>query len=207
MQNAEIRLAEAEDARGILEIYAPYVSNTSVTLTSKVPTIEQVVQTMLDVKKNYPYLVCTRQGKVVGFAYAYRLRPHEAYRWNADLAIYIDPEFQGKGVATALYTALFQILKIQGFCNLYAVITVPNDASVALHKHFGFKELAIMKKSGFKLGNWHDDLYMELKVPGCCNPEDFGAPMQMSQLNKNELATTLAMSTALLDGSHQRVDR
>ncbi|MCL2530072.1 MAG: N-acetyltransferase family protein [Coriobacteriia bacterium] len=205
MKNAEIRLAEVEDARSILEIYAPYVANTAVTLTSKVPTLEQVVQTMLDIKKHYPYLVCTRQGEVVGFAYAYKLRPHEAYRWNADLAIYIDPRFQGKGVATALYTALFQILKIQGFCNLYAVITIPNDASVALHHHFGFKELAIMKKSGFKLGAWHDDLYMELKIPGCCDPGTFGAPLPMNLLNKNELATTLAMSTALLDGSPQKV--
>jgi len=199
-------MAEVEDARSILEIYAPYVTNTALTLTSEIPTIEQVVQTMLDLKKYYPYLVCTRQGVVVGFAYAFRLRPHEAYRWNADLAIYIDPEFQGKGIATALYTALFQILKIQGFCNLYAVITIPNEASVALHKHFGFKELAVMKKSGFKLGTWHDDLYMEKSIPGCANPQKFGTPLLMKQINKNELATTLAMSTALINGRGHSVE-
>ena len=206
MRDAEIRLAEVEDARSILEIYAPYVSNTALTLTSKIPTLEQVVQTMLDVKKHYPYLVCCEEGKVVGFAYAFRLRPHEAYRWNADLAIYIDPRFQGMGIATALYTALLQILKSQGFCNLYAVITLPNDASVALHKHFGFKELTVMKQSGFKLGSWHDDLYMGMNIPGCVDPAQFGRPLLMNKLNKNELATTLAMSTALLNGTRKNGD-
>ena len=207
MQNAEIRLAEVEDARGILEIYAPYVSNTALTLTSKIPTLEQVVQTMLDVKKHYPYLVCRRQGEVVGFAYAYRLSPHEAYNWNADLAIYIDPEFQNRGVATALYTALFQILKIQGFCNLYAVITIPNDASVALHRHFGFKELVVMQQSGFKLGRWHDNLYMEKTIAGCCDPTDFGNPLPVDKLNKNELATIFAMSSALINGRGQTAEK
>ena len=203
MQDVEIRLAEVEDARRILEIYTPYVTKTSLTLTSQIPTLEQVVQKMLEIKKHYPYLICCRQGLVVGFAYACRMQPHEAYDWNADLAIYIDPQFQGKGIATALYSALFQILKIQGYCNLYAVITIPNDASVALHRHFGFEELVVMKNSGYKLGRWHDNLYMEMHVPGCVDPGEFGSPLPMSKLNKNELNTILAMSTALLSGTGQ----
>jgi len=205
VQNAEIRLAEIEDARRILEIYAPYVANTSLTLTSKVPTPEQVAKTMLDVKKHHPYLVCCIKGEVVGFAYAYKFKPHEAYNWNANLAIYIDPQFQGRGIATALYTALFQVLKIQGFCNLYAVITIPNDASVALHRHFGFKELAIMNKSGYKLGSWHDNLYMEMTIPGSADPGKSSGPLSMSQLNKNELTTIMAMASALLSGSSSSV--
>ena len=198
MQNAEIRLAQIEDARRILEIYAPYVAETSLTLTSVVPTLEQVAQTMLTIKKHYPYLVCSLDDKVVGFAYAYRQSPHAAYLWNADLAIFIDPEFQGLGIATALYTALFQILKIQGYCNLYAVITIPNDASVALHKHFGFSELVVMKKSGFKLGRWHDNLYMELNIPGCADPAEHGRPLPMQKLKQNELDTIFAMASLLL---------
>ena len=204
MQNAEIRLAEIDDARRILEIYTPYVAETSLTLTSTVPTLEQVVQTMLDVKKHYPYLVCCIQGNVVGFAYAYRHRPHEAYNWSADLAIYVDPKFQGRGIATALYTALFQILKNQGFCNIYAVITIPNDASVALHRSFGFKELVVMEKSGFKLGRWHDNLLMRMVISGCADPAEHGNPLPMNQLNHNELVTILAMSSALLNGAQEQ---
>ena len=201
MPAAEIRIAEINDAQRILEIYSPYVTKTALTLTSQIPSLEDVVQTMLDVKKYYPYLVCCVAGEVVGFAYAHRQRPHEANNWNAELSIYIDPSFQGRGIATALYTALFQILKLQGYCNLYAVITIPNDASVALHRRFGFEELVVMKENGYKLGRWHDVLWMELKVPGCQDPGVHGAPLDMSQLNENELSTILAMSTALLTGA------
>lgn len=205
MHNVEIRLAEVYDSRRIMEIYAPYVANTSLTLTSKMPTLDQVVKTMLEVKKYYPYLICRIEGEVVGFAYASQMQPHEAYSWNAELSIYIDPSFQGRGIATALYTALFQILKIQGFCNIYATIALPNDASVALHRHFGFKELVVMKQHGFKLGEWHDNLYMKMTIPGCFDPAEHGSPLPMKKLNKNELTTILAMSTALLSGAQQTV--
>jgi phosphinothricin acetyltransferase len=201
LPTAQIRIAEIDDAHRILDIYAPYVSKTALTLTSRIPNLEQVVQTMLDVKKRYPYLICCIDGQVVGFAYAYRLHPHEAYNWTAELAIYIDPAFQGRGIATALYTALFQVLKIQGYCNLYAVITMPNDASVALHRHFGFDELAVMPKSGYKLGRWHDVMWMGMHIAGCQDPAKHGDPLPVSSLNDNELSTILAMSTALLSGA------
>lgn len=203
MHTAEIRMAEVDDSRRIREIYAPYVTETALTLTSKIPTLEQVVQTMIDVKKRYPYLACCIDGEVVGFAYASRHHPHEAYSWNAELSIYIDPDYQGRGIATALYTALFQMLKLQGFCNLYAVITIPNDASVALHRHFGFKELVVMEKSGFKLGRWHDVLWMGLRIPDCQHPVEHVNPLPPGQLNSNELTTILAMATALLNGAQQ----
>lgn len=208
MHTAEIRMAQIDDARQILAIYAPYVSDTALTLTSTVPSIEQVVQTMLDVKKHFPYLICCIDGEVVGFAYAYRQHPHEAHNWNAELSIYINPNYQGRGIATALYTALFQILKIQGYCNLYAVITIPNEASVALHRHFGFRELVVMERSGFKLVRWHDVLWMEMKIQGCHDPAEHGNPLTVQQLNSNELSTIMAMSTALLSGAqHTKASR
>jgi phosphinothricin acetyltransferase len=144
-----IRMAQPEDAQAILDIYAPYVTDTAITLVSTVPTVEDIRRKMLDIKKDYPYLVCSIDEVVVGFAYANKARPHDAYSWNAELSVYIAPGYQGRGIATALYTALFQILKAQGFCNLYAVITLPNEASVALHRHFGFQELAVHQADGY----------------------------------------------------------
>lgn len=205
MNTAEIRMGEINDARRVLEIYTPYVTDTALTLTSKVPTLEQVVQTMIDIKKHYPYLICCIDGEVVGFAYAHRLNAYEAYNWNAELCIYIDPKHQGRGIATALYTALFQLLKLQGYCNLYAVITMPNKASVALHRHFGFKEMAVLTQSGFKLGRWHDIMWMSMRIPSCHNPLEHGNPTPISKLNTNEITTILAMSTALLNGAQQQV--
>jgi phosphinothricin acetyltransferase len=196
-----IRLAQPEDAQAILDIYAPYVIDTAITFVSTVPTANEIRGKMIDIEKTYPYLVCTIGERLVGFAYASRARPHEAYRWNAELSVYIDPGYQGRGIATALYTALFQILKAQGFCNLYAVITLPNEASVALHKHFGFEELAVHRADGYKMGAWRDVLWMLYRIEGATDPELHGPPMPLPKLRKNEIDTILSMATALLSGA------
>jgi phosphinothricin acetyltransferase len=194
-------MAQATDAQAILDIYAPYVTDTAITFVSTLPTADEIRKKMIDIEKRYPYLVCAIDEKVVGFAYASMARPHEAYRWNAELSVYIDPGYHGRGIATALYTALFQILKAQGFCNLYAVITLPNDASIALHRHFGFRELAVHRADGYKMGEWRDVLWMLYRIEGAADPETHGPPLRLPNLRPNELTTALSMATALLSGS------
>jgi phosphinothricin acetyltransferase len=196
-----IRMAQPTDAQAILDIYAPYVTDTTITFVSTLPTAEGIRKKMTKIEKHHPYLVCTVDRSVVGFAYADRVRPHEAYRWNAELSVYIDPNYHGRGIATALYTALFQILKAQGFCNLYAVITLPNDASVALHRHFGFRELAVHRADGYKMGEWRDVLWMLYRVEGAADPETHGPPLPLPKLRQNEVTTALSMATALLSGA------
>ena len=197
---AAIRMAEPDDARAILDIYAPYVTDTAITFVSTLPTVDEIRKKMIDIKRHYPYLVCTVDGVVVGFAYANMTRPHEAYRWNAESSIYIAPGFQGRGMATALYTALLQILKAQGFCNLYAVITLPNEPSVALHKRFGFKELAVHQADGFKMGAWRDVLWMRCHIDGAADPVTHGPPLPLTKLRSNELDMALNVATVLLMG-------
>ncbi|MDR1713929.1 MAG: GNAT family N-acetyltransferase [Coriobacteriales bacterium] len=196
-----IRLAVPEDSQDILDLYTPYVTDTVITFVSTPPTVEEIAAKMLDIQRHYPYLVCTFDDKVVGFAYANWVRPHEAYRWNAELSIYVDRAYHGRGIATALYTALLQILKAQGFCNLYAVITLPNDASVALHRHFGFTDLSVHKASGYKLGAWQDVLWMEYRIDGCADPGTHGLPVAPAMLHTNEIQTALGLATALLSGA------
>jgi phosphinothricin acetyltransferase len=194
-------MARPTDAQAVLDIYAPYVTDTAITFVSKVPTADEIQRKMIELEKRYPYLVCTIDDKVVGFAYADRVRPHEAYRWNAELSVYINPGFHGRGIATALYTALFQILKAQGFCNLYAVITLPNEASIALHRHFGFKELALHQADGYKMGAWRDVFWMLYRIEGAADPETHGPPLPLTKLRENDVTTALGMATALLSGA------
>ena len=197
-----IRIAQAEDAQAILDIYAPFVTDTAITFVSTLPSVEGIKKKMGDVKRAYPYLVCSVGERVVGFAYADRFKPHEAYKWNAELAIYVLPGFHGRGIATALYTALIQILKLQGFCNIYALITLPNEASIALHKHFGFKELAVHKADGYKMGAWRDVLWMLYRIEGAAENEVYRTPLRFSRMRDNEIETVLRMATALLSGVH-----
>jgi phosphinothricin acetyltransferase len=194
-------MAQADDAQAIAGIYAPYVTDTALTFVSIVPTVEDIRKKMASIERHYPYLVCTIDGEVVGFAYADRIRPHEACRWNAELSVYIDSGHQGRGIATALYTALFQILKAQGFHNLYALITLPNEASVALHRHFGFKELAVHRADGYKMGAWRDVLWMRYHLEGAADPETHGPPTPLPKLRTNEIDTALGMAAALMSGA------
>ncbi|MEO6288669.1 MAG: N-acetyltransferase family protein [Ginsengibacter sp.] len=149
-----IRIAQHRDAAQILEIYAPYITDTSFTFETLVPSTKAFSQRILAYLENCPWLVCEADGVIAGYAYATRHRERIAYQWCVESSVYIHNDFIKKGVATALYEALFKILKYQGFRNLYAVINLPNDNSVAFHEKCGFTWFADYKNVGYKLGKW-----------------------------------------------------
>ena len=61
-----------------------------------------------------------------------------------------------RGIARALYLALFDVLADAGYCNAYAAITLPNPASVAFHERLGFSAIGVFRHVGWKFGAWHD---------------------------------------------------
>ena len=195
-----VRLATPDDAAAIVDISAPYILETTLTFVSTVPTIEQTRQKIEQILKLYPYLVCTSDEKVVGYAYAGEVRPHDAYKWNTELSIYLDAQYHRRGIATALYTALFQILRAQGYVNLYAVVAIPNDASIALHRHFGFNEIGVHERTGFKFGEWHDVVWLHHRIDAALDPQSHGLPTPIEELNKNDIDTALNLAIALLRG-------
>ncbi|MDR1421616.1 MAG: GNAT family N-acetyltransferase [Coriobacteriales bacterium] len=201
ISTVSIRMARKEDALAILDIYRPYITDTAITFVSRIPTVTDIEKKMADIMRQYPYLVCEIDGGVVGFAYANKMRPHDAYRWNAELSIYVSSQHHGHGIATALYTALFHILKAQGFCNLYAAITIPNEQSIALHRRFGFRELVVHEADGYKLGAWRDVLWMLYRIEGAADPGEHGFPLRLAKVRKNDIDTALGMATALLSGA------
>ncbi len=149
-----IRIAKPEDAAAMLAIYAPYIANTSFTFETEIPSVENFAQRISQYLQQWPWLVCECDGVVAGYAYATRHRERKAYQWCTESSVYIHDDFHRKGIAAALYKALFEILQKQGFHNVYAVINLPNDPSVALHENLGFQWFATYEKVGFKLGRW-----------------------------------------------------
>jgi phosphinothricin acetyltransferase len=63
-----------------------------------------------------------------------------------------------------LYTSLFKLLQLQGFYNVYAGITLPNPASVALHEAVGFELVGVYPLCGYKLDRWHDVGWWQLSL-------------------------------------------
>ncbi len=191
-----IRLATAADAQSILDIYAPYISNTSFTFETEVPSINDFEERIRTYLINWPWLVCEMDGKIAGYAYATRHRERTAYQWCTESSIYVHDDFQRRRVAHALYTALFDILKIQGFRNVYAVINLPNDRSVAFHESCGFEYFATYEKVGYKLGKWKNVGWWRLVLNEFA--DEPAPPIKFSELDKQILPEIFSRAGSLL---------
>lgn len=159
-----IRLIQPDDMKSVLNIYAPYIENTAITFEYHIPSLFDFSQRIKDITSFYPWLVAETGGQIAGYAYACRHRSRKAYEWSVESSVYIQENYQGKGIAKALYQNLFQILQFQRIINVYAGITLPNIKSESFHKAMGFEPVGIYQKVGYKMGKWHDVLWMALSL-------------------------------------------
>ncbi len=135
-----LRLAREEDARALLEVYAPYVENTTVSFEYQVPTEEEFARRIKETLAGFPYLVLEQGKRILGYAYAHPYAVRPAYQWGAELTVYLCPEACGKGLGPGLYRILFELLRLQGVRTVYGCITGENAASIAMHRAMGFHE-------------------------------------------------------------------
>jgi len=173
-----IRVASASDAAAIASIYAPIVSETTISFEIEPPTPEGMAERIVRTVAMYPWLVADRDGRVVGYAYSSQHRERAAYRWSVDVSAYVSADFRRSGIGRALYKRLFSILRAQKFRSAFAGITLPNDASVGLHEAMGFTPLGIYKEVGFKLGQWRDVGWWQLALSGDAGQPDEPVPFQ-----------------------------
>ncbi len=151
-----IRLAQESDAEAIQQIYAPFVLHTAVSFETEPPGVDEMRSRILKILARLPWLVCESTGGVIGYAYASRHKERAAYGWSVDVTVYIHEDYRRHGVGKALYTSLLAVLRLQGFYNAYAGITLPNPGSVGLHEAMGFTPVGVYRAVGYKLGRWHD---------------------------------------------------
>jgi phosphinothricin acetyltransferase len=159
-----IRLITENDAEEVLNIYKPFVLHTYITFEYTMPTPDEFLQRIKANALEYPWLVCQVGNKIIGYAYAGIHRYRTAYQWSCESSVYLLPEFHRKGIATILYETLFSLLRMQGFINVYAGVSLPNEKSVGFHQSFGFKKIGIYKKVGYKFGKWHDVEWFQLHL-------------------------------------------
>lgn len=155
-----IRFAGPADSAALLKIYANYI-NTPVTFECVLPTEQEFAERIIAVSGFYPYLVCGESNRIIGYAYAHRHMERDAYQWNAELSVYLDPSRISRGLGKKLYGILIAMLKLQGIKTVYGGVTVPNKASEALHKGLGFRILGTYHNAGYKNGKWHDVVWFE----------------------------------------------
>ena len=151
-----IRIAKPEDAADILAIYGPVVRDTVISFEIEPPTAAEMAERVASTLRTYPWLVWEEGGRAVGYVYAGRHAARAAYRWSAEVTAYVAPEVRRRGLGRTLYGALFDILRRQGFHAVFAGVTLPNDASVALHEAVGMRPVGVYPETGFKFGAWRD---------------------------------------------------
>jgi phosphinothricin acetyltransferase len=162
--NYKIRLITTADAEAARNIYAPYVLHTAVSFEYLVPTVEEFTYKIEKITAQYPWLVCEVDGEIAGYAYGSTHRDRTGYQWSPEVTVYLDERFHRKGIARALYSALLEILKIQGYFNTFAGVLVTNEKSVEFHRAMGFEDIGLFKNIGFKLGEWHTNLWMQYAI-------------------------------------------
>jgi L-amino acid N-acyltransferase YncA len=171
----------ALDARACAAIYAPFVRNTWVSFEERPPSEVEIARRIGTVSEGFPWLVAEVAGEVVGYAYACAHRDRAAYRWAADVAVYVGEGRRRSGVGRALYGELMPLLSRQGLRIACAGITLPNDASVALHERFGFEPVGVFRHIGWKTGAWRDVGWwqVELLPPTDGQPTEPGPPVRL----------------------------
>jgi phosphinothricin acetyltransferase len=110
-------------------------------------------------------LVAELAGTVAGYATSSAHRAKPAYATSVETTVYCAPDVVGKGVGSALYAALLDVLAREDVHRAYAGVALPNDASVRLHERFGFRELGTFHEVGRKHGRWVDVRWFERPLP------------------------------------------
>lgn len=172
MQNQEnltIRFADPGDAEALLEIYRPYVEKTAVSFETAVPSVEEFRGRIRRILEHYPYLAAEKDGALLGYAYAGPFVGRAAYRWSAEVTIYLREDQKKKGIGRMLYARLEELLKARHITNLYACIGIPVEEedeyltrnSMEFHAHMGYRLAGKFYKCGYKFGRWYSMVWME----------------------------------------------
>ncbi|MDL2293887.1 N-acetyltransferase family protein [Ruminococcaceae bacterium OttesenSCG-928-D13] len=159
-----IRRMQPGDIPAILDIYAWYVENTSVSFELEVPSLELFTRRVEAACADFPCLVHQQGETVLGYASASRHAERGAYRFGADTSVYLRHDHRGRGIAKELYDRLLALLKAQGYYNVYAILGMPNPRSARFHEKYGFTHTGTDRNAGFKLGAWHDVTRWELAL-------------------------------------------
>lgn len=159
----KIREAQEHDLQQILDIYNDAILHTTSVYNYKPHTLEMRREWFRQKQQDgFPIWVADLAGQAVGFGTYGPFRPWAAYKYTAEISVYIDPAHRGKGIAKQLYPQLLASAQQQQLHALVAGIDATNEASIKLHRHFGFAEVGRFKEVGYKFGQWLDLVFMQL---------------------------------------------
>mgnify|MGYP002627245429 CR=1 FL=1 len=169
-----LRFARPDDAGALLGIYAQYIG-TSITFEYDLPTEAEFRGRIENISQKYPYLVHETDGVIDGYAYAHPFHERAAYQWSAELSVYLDRDARSRGLGSAMYTAVIELLRLMGVRTVYALVTSPNERSDRLHRSLGFAAAGVVHNAGYKNGAWRDVTFYEKNIAPYGDPAPLGS--------------------------------
>ena len=160
----ELRMSNAGpgDAAALAAIYNPYVLETTITFEEAAVTAAEMAARVAEAEESrLPFLVARSRGVPVGFACASRWKGRCAYRYTAETTVYVDRGNWQRGIGTALYTGVLDLLRDAGYHAAIGGIALPNAPSIALHERLAFTHVAHFREVGFKFNRWIDVGYWQ----------------------------------------------
>ncbi len=166
IDSIRVRLAQRSDLTQINDIYNHYVAHKSITFDFEPFTTDQRSLWFEQFRTGGPnqLFVALQEGEVIGFAYGHAFRQKPAYETTVETTVYLAHDVTRRGIGTRLYEALFEALSGQDLRMAVAGVTLPNDASVALHEAFGFKPTGVFHEVGRKFDKYWDVAWYEKRL-------------------------------------------
>lgn len=161
---SNVRDASECDAEACAVIYAPYVTDTAITFENDPPLPAEMAERIATAMRTHAWVVLENQGRVVGYGHGGPYKSRAAYRWSCEVSVYLERGRRRTGGGRALYNALFDRLAERGFRVAVAGMTLPNDASVGLHRAMGFEPVGTYRRIGWKHGTWHDVAWVQRTI-------------------------------------------
>ena len=158
-----IRPGTIEDLKSIVAIDNHYIQNSHATFDTEPRLYEERIKWLNNYKISGPYriFVAEEDNKTLGYCTSSRYRDHKAFDQTIEVSTYLNPDHRSKGLGTALYKKLFDSLKEEPLHLAVCAIALPNEASVQLHKKFGFKEVGVFNEYAIKNGTYINSMWLQ----------------------------------------------
>ena len=155
--NIEIKHINFEDWQAIANIYKQGIDTGVATFETETPSWEKWNNTHLKTAR----LAAWFENNILGWAALSPVSDRYVYSGVAEVSVYVNSEFNGKGIGKKLMRHLINESENIGIWTLQSGIFRENEASIQLHTNVGFREIGFREKVGKRNGVWYDNVFME----------------------------------------------
>ncbi|MGR5559324.1 N-acetyltransferase family protein [Vibrio fortis] len=159
----EIRTGKLADVSSITDIFNYYIEHSNARFEESPLSLDNRLEWFSQFKPDsrHQIYVAIDNGKLIGFACSQPYRAMAAFDETVEVTVYLAPFIQGKGVGSKLYEKLFGAIQAHGVHRVLSGVALPNEASIALHKRFGFREVGVFNEYAKKNGEYISSMWLE----------------------------------------------